>query len=79
MKHGFASSSCSTSVVERYVRFRGKTDEGKVSPKTFASILAHSRKPISRKAHLASVGDGVCTIWHLNLQSIWNSANVNQS
>ena len=77
MKHGFATSSYATSVIKRAVRFRGKTAKGKVSPNTFASLLAHPGEPISHKAKVAGIEDGVYTISpQLNLQSVKTSANM---
>jgi hypothetical protein len=77
MKNGSATSANAPRVIERVVRFPGKTGKGKISPNTFASILAHPGKPISRELDVATAGGRVCRIWHqLNLHSLKTSANM---
>ncbi len=77
MENGVPIAVSAARVIQRDVRIRDKTGKGKVSPNTFASILAHPGKPISRKLAVAGVGDAVCTIWHhLNLHSVKTSVNM---
>jgi hypothetical protein len=77
MKNGLPTSSDAPRVIDRVVRFPGKTGKGKISPNTFASILAHPGKPISRELVIANVGDAVSMIWHhLNLYSVKTSTNM---
>ena len=77
MQNGFAIAAKATRVIKRVVRFPGKTGKGKISPNTFASILAHPGKPISREPDVVRAGDEVCATWHeANLQSTTTSANI---
>jgi hypothetical protein len=77
MKNGFATASNAPRVIERIVRFPGKTGKGKISPNTFTSILVHPGKPIFRELDVATAGGRVCRIWHhLNLHRVKTSANM---
>jgi len=40
MKNGFATSSCTTRLIEHAARFLDKTGKGKISTETVALILA---------------------------------------